>query len=70
MHLNDITLITPVFHEGALLGYVANIAHHVDVGGGAPGSIGVSSEIYQEGLIIPRVRFVNGGQDRPPTSSR
>jgi N-methylhydantoinase B len=62
VHLNDITLITPVFHEGALLGYVANIAHHVDVGGGAPGSIGVSSEIYQEGLVIPPVRFVKGGQ--------
>jgi N-methylhydantoinase B len=44
------------------VGYVANIAHHVDVGGGAPGSIGVSSEIYQEGLVIPPVRFVKGGQ--------
>ena len=62
VHLNDITLITPVFHEGALFGYVANIAHHVDVGGGAPGSIGVSSEIYQEGLVIPPVRFVKGGR--------
>jgi N-methylhydantoinase B len=65
VHLNDITLITPVFHDGALLGYVANIAHHVDVGGGAPGSIGVSSEIYQEGLVIPPVRFVKGGQIDP-----
>src|SRR5919106_3181600 len=65
VHLNDITLITPVFHEGALLGYVANIAHHVDVGGGAPGSIGVSSEIYQEGLVIPPVRFVKGGHIDP-----
>src|SRR5467141_705343 len=62
VHLNDITLVTPVFHEGTLFGYVANIAHHVDVGGGAPGSIGVSSEIYQEGLVIPPVRFVKGGQ--------
>jgi N-methylhydantoinase B len=65
VHLNDITLITPVFHEGALLGYVANIAHHVDVGGGAPGSIGVSSEIYQEGLVIPPVRFVKDGRIDP-----
>jgi len=65
VHLNDITLITPVFHEETLLGYVANIAHHVDVGGGAPGSIGVSSEIYQEGLVIPPVRFVKGGQIDP-----
>src|SRR5262245_30032133 len=62
VHLNDITLVTPVFHEGALFGFVANIAHHVDVGGGAPGSIGVSSEIYQEGLVIPPVRFVRDGQ--------
>src|SRR5262249_54702793 len=62
VHLNDITLITPVFHDGRILGYVANIAHHVDVGGGAPGSIGVSSEIYQEGLVIPPVRFVKTGQ--------
>src|SRR5499433_4253537 len=62
VHLNDITLITPVFHDGALFGYVANIAHHVDVGGGAPGSIGVSSEIYQEGLVIPPVRFVHEGR--------
>src|SRR5262249_33273301 len=62
VHLNDITPIPPVFHEGALFGYVANIAHHVDVGGGAPGSIGVSSEIYQEGLVIPPVRFVKDGQ--------
>ena len=65
VHLNDITLVTPVFHDGALLGYVANIAHHVDVGGGAPGSIGVSSEIYQEGLVIPPVRFVKGGRIDP-----
>ena len=65
VHLNDITLITPVFQDHALLGYVANIAHHVDVGGGAPGSIGVSSEIYQEGLVIPPIRFVKGGQIDP-----
>src|SRR5262247_1671111 len=65
VHLNDITLITPVFHAGALFGYVANIAHHVDVGGGAPGSIGVSSEIYQEGLVIPPVRFMKNGQIDP-----
>jgi N-methylhydantoinase B len=62
VHLNDITLITPVFYRHTIFGYVANIAHHVDVGGGAPGSIGVSSEIYQEGLVIPPVRFVKDGQ--------
>lgn len=62
VHLNDITLITPVFHNGDIFGYLANIAHHVDVGGGAPGSIGVSNEIYQEGVVIPPIRFVKEGQ--------
>ncbi len=62
VHLNDITLITPVFDQQALFGYVANIAHHVDVGGGAPGSIGMSEEIYQEGMVIPPVRFVKAGE--------
>ena len=37
-------------------------AHHVDVGGGAPGSIGVSNEIYQEGVVIPPIRFVKEGE--------
>src|SRR6185295_7165419 len=40
VHLNDVSLISPVHWEGELLGYVANLAHHVDVGGGAPASIG------------------------------
>jgi N-methylhydantoinase B len=62
VHLNDISLISPVFHEGEIFGYLANIAHHVDVGGGAPGSIGVSNEIYQEGLVIPPICFVKEGQ--------
>jgi N-methylhydantoinase B len=62
LHLNDITLISPVFHEGETFGYLAHIAHHVDVGGGVPGSIGVSNEIYQEGVVIPPIRFVKEGQ--------
>jgi N-methylhydantoinase B len=47
--------------EGELLGYVANLAHHVDVGGGAPASIGAFREVFQEGVIIPPVRLVSGG---------
>ncbi len=61
-HLNDITLIAPVHHDGRLLGYVANLAHHVDVGGGAPASIGTFREIVQEGVIIPAVRLVAEGE--------
>ncbi|HET8606654.1 MAG TPA: hydantoinase B/oxoprolinase family protein, partial [Gaiellaceae bacterium] len=62
VHLNDISLISPVFHEDVLLGYVANLAHHVDVGGGAPASIGAFREVFQEGVIVPPVKVVAGGR--------
>ncbi len=61
-HLNDIFLISPFYFEGKLLGYVANTCHHVDVGGGAPASIGAFREIYQEGLILPVVKLVSEGK--------
>ncbi len=61
VHLNDISLISPVHYEGELIGYVANLAHHVDVGGGAPASIGAFREVFQEGVIIPPVKVVKGG---------
>jgi N-methylhydantoinase B len=62
VHLNDVSLISPVHWEGELLGYVANLAHHVDVGGGAPASIGAFREVFQEGVIIPPVKMVAGGR--------
>ena len=62
VHLNDITLISPVYHDNTLLGYVACLAHHVDVGGGAPASVGSFQEIFQEGVIIPRVKIVENGK--------
>lgn len=73
VHLNDITLISPVYYPspmggeggGGLFGYVANLAHHVDVGGGAPASIGAFREVYQEGIIIPPVKLVQGGKIVP-----
>ena len=61
VHLNDVSLISPVHHEGELIGYVANLAHHVDVGGGAPASIGAFREVFQEGVIIPPVKLVERG---------
>ncbi len=62
-HLPDITMILPVFAaEGAKpLFYVSNRAHHADVGGMFPGSMGPAREIYQEGLRIPPMRIVRGG---------
>lgn len=62
VHLNDITLISPIYHNNALVGYVASLAHHVDVGGGAPASVGAFREVYQEGIIIPPVKLVQNGQ--------
>lgn len=55
VHLNDIAVIAPVYFQDTLWGYVANLAHHVDVGGGAPASVGAFQEVYQEGVIIPPV---------------
>ena len=61
-HLPDLTLVTPVFHEGELLAYAANRAHHADVGGSRAGSVAAdSTEIYQEGLRIPPVKLFEGG---------
>ena len=61
-HLNDIALISPVYNQDQRLGFVANVAHHVDVGGGAPASVGAFQEVFQEGIIIPPVRLVKGGE--------
>lgn len=62
-HLPDINLAAPVFHEGVLVGYVANIAHHADVGGTAAGSMsGGLTEVWQEGLRIPLVKLVAEGE--------
>mgnify|MGYP000936036341 CR=1 FL=1 len=55
-HLNDVTLVTPVIVAGELVGWVANRAHHADLGGSAPGSMPAdATEIHQEGLRLPPV---------------
>ena len=63
-HLPDITLVVPVFQEAsaAPIFYVAARAHHADVGGTFAGSMGPGREIYQEGIRIPPVRIVRGGE--------
>lgn len=70
-HLPDITVVAPVFiktprraREGAKARpdfYVASRAHHADVGGTYPGSMGICREIYQEGFRIPPVEIMNAG---------
>ncbi len=77
-HLPDVTLVMPVWAPGTRrpisirkpldpmrsgpLYYVANRAHHSDIGGAQPASMGVSEEIYQEGLRIPPVALARGGK--------
>jgi len=62
-HLPDICMITPLFSDGECLALLANLAHHVDVGGMTPGSMPtLSTEIFQEGLRIPPIKLRKGGR--------
>lgn len=63
-HLPDITMVAPVFlsRSRKLAFYVANRAHHADVGGMFPGSMGLCREIAQEGIRIPPVKLISGGK--------
>lgn len=63
-HLPDITLVLPIFIDGVEgpSFYAASRAHHADVGGTFAGSMGPCREIYQEGIRIPAIRLVVGGQ--------
>ena len=65
-HLPDLTMVSPVFIEAVpdpvLLGFVANRAHHADVGGMSPGSMPLSRDLYQEGVILPPLKLVEAGR--------
>jgi N-methylhydantoinase B len=62
-HLPDITLVSPVSYEKEIIGYAVTRAHHSDVGGMRPGSMpSDSTEIYQEGIIIPPVKLLREGE--------
>ncbi|HEV2468445.1 MAG TPA: hydantoinase B/oxoprolinase family protein [Candidatus Sulfotelmatobacter sp.] len=65
-HLPDITLVAPVYVAGRRKQrpdfYVASRAHHADVGGAFPGSMGLCREIYQEGVRIPPVKLMQAGR--------
>jgi N-methylhydantoinase B len=61
-HLNDIIVAMPVFADGRLIAWAANIAHNSDVGGMAPGSLsGEATEIFQEGLRLPAIKIISKG---------
>ncbi|SVA90085.1 uncharacterized protein METZ01_LOCUS142939 [marine metagenome] len=61
-HLPDIRIVVPIYHDGELVGLSANLAHHADVGGMVPGSMpSKSTEIWQEGLILPPLKLYSKG---------
>jgi len=63
VHLPDVSLVSPVFHGSEIFGYVVNLAHHQDIGGKTPGSVpGDTTEIYQEGLILPGIKLIEKGR--------
>lgn len=60
-HLPDVTLIAPLFIDGQCTGFVANRAHHADIGASAPGSMPVSRHLDEEGTIIPPTHIMHAG---------
>ena len=62
-HLPDITVISPVFHDGEIVAFAASRAHHADVGGPTPGSMPSDSRsLADEGVVISPVRLVRAGE--------
>lgn len=63
-HLPDVTVVGPIFLGGERrpFAYAANRAHHADIGGMAPGSMALATEIYQEGFRLPPVKIVQAGK--------
>ena len=63
MHLPDLFIVQPIFHESVLAAFAVVSSHHVDTGGRVPGSNAAdSTEIYQEGLRIPPCRLYDRGE--------
>jgi len=76
-HLNDVTVIRPVYYSNRLVAYTANKAHHSDVGGKVPGSMSIDAKtLFEEGVVIdPRYliqkdRFVNSAVKALTSKSR
>ena len=72
-HLPDIFLFSPIFLDGAMVGVTATVAHHIDLGGGAPGLNPNAGDVHEEGITFPPSRYSvvrdwNGGPFEPPGS--
>ena len=56
-HLQDVFLFRPVFVDGELVAFVGSTAHHLDLGGGSAGLNALATDVYQEGLLLPPMKF-------------
>ena len=61
-HLPDVTLIAPVYLQGIRVAFVANRAHHANIGASSPGSMPVSTHLQQEGIVIPPTHIQRQGE--------
>ncbi len=63
-HLNDVTIMSPVFWEGELVGYAVTVAHWIDIGSMDPGLTLRATEIYQEGYRLGPTLLIESGRER------
>jgi len=61
-HLNDVTVVAPLYAGGQRLGFLLDRAHHADIGGAEPGSMSGARDLYGEGLCLPPVLLVRAGE--------
>lgn len=61
-HLPDVTVVSPCFIDGELIAFVTNRAHHANIGADTPGSMPISRNLYEEGMVIPPTMIVRAGE--------
>jgi N-methylhydantoinase B len=65
-HVSDMAFVAPVFADGGIVAFAGSIAHKADVGGAVPGSTSANAtEMYHEGILLPPVKIIEGGQRAP-----
>lgn len=69
-HLPDVTVIAPVFVKGTCIGFVANRAHHANIGASSPGSMPISTSLEDEGIIIPPTHIMRNFKLQAPVFGR
>ena len=60
-HSPDLAVIVPVFHEGQLVGFAGNTAHHIDIGAATPGLIIDVGDVYAEGMLMAGLKLYERG---------